>query len=93
MMRGGSKILESSDLAEDLCLPFRRCCFCCLWAAVFNCTVPLTEASTSQHVGVYVKTSPRRELVLTEQANVSVEKSFALCQFDETEILCLLKFS
>ena len=32
----------------------------------------------SRHVRVCVVTSPRRELLLTEQANLSVEKSLTL---------------
>ena len=47
-------------------------------AVVFNCTVHLPGAATSCCVGMHVMTSSGRELVLMEQANLSVERSLAL---------------
>ena len=88
-----AETLESFGLSQDLCLHFCCCTFCCLWAVVFNCTVPLTWASTSRRAGVRMMTSPRRELVLTEQANMSVEKVWLYSSFDEKEFICHLKFS
>ena len=40
-----------------------------------------------------VMTSPGRELVLTEQANMRVEKVCLYSPFDETEFKCPLKIS
>ena len=47
----------------------------------------------SRRAGVRVVMSPGRELVLTEEADMRVEKVWLYSPFGETELICRLKFS